>query len=433
MAGGPGGAVAALRGVSRLASEATVGVADLVEELHSRIARGPAGVGGPLIAGAVHGIRSLVYGSVRGVSRAVGGGLDAGLARLEPLLDAPRRPERAAAAGARDALLAALNGVLGDYLAETGNPLAIPMTLRRRGVPLVPTRAGLRAALPARRGTAVVLVHGLCMNDRQWRRAGPQGAAHDHGAALARDLGVTPLYLHYNTGRHVSANGRAFAELLEDLVAAWPGGRPRLVIVGHSMGGLVARSALRHGQQAGLAWTRRLRALVFLGTPHHGAPLERGGHGLQALLSGSGYTAPFARLGRLRSAGITDLRHGSLLDEDWQGRDRFAHGHDTRRAVALPAGVACHAMAATRTPAADGEPAIEVAPGPGAARLAGDGLVPVASALGRHADPRRDLDFAPARQAIVRGCGHLDLLSSRAVYGQLRKWLAARPDSARAG
>lgn len=411
--------VATLRGVSRLATDVTAGITDLAEALHARIAREPSAVGGPVISGAVNGIAGLVYGSVRGVTRAVGGGLDAGLARLEPWLcarDAGGPAVRAADAGHREALRAALNGVVGDSLAETGNPLAIPMALRRRGVALELTRAGLRSAIEQRRGTAVVLVHGLCMNDRQWRRARTQGAAHDHGAALARDLGVTPVYLHYNSGRHVSQNGRAFAGLLEELVAAWPGGAPRLVIVGHSMGGLVARSAVHYGTEAGLVWPRRLRSLVFLGTPHHGAPLERGGHGLHGLLESTGYTAPFARLGRVRSAGITDLRHGSTLDEDWQGRDRFAHGLDTRRPLPLPANVACFSIAATRSRDASR----------GTGRLAGDGLVPVASALGRHADPRLELAFAPSRQAIVHDCGHLDLLSSRAVYRQLRAWLAAR-------
>ncbi|MCM2257697.1 MAG: GPI inositol-deacylase [Vicinamibacteria bacterium] len=448
------GDVATLRGVSRLATEATTGIADLAEALHSRIARGPSAIGGPLISGAVNGIAGLVYKSVRGVTRVVGGGLEAGLARLEPLLLAdgfrpraepvagpmgaaprterlrpqtPARPAvRGASAGPREALLATLNGVLGDYLAETGNPLAIPMALRQRGVPLELTRAGLRSTIDVRRGTAVVFVHGLCMNDRQWRRARTRGAAHDHGAALARDLGVTPLYLHYNSGRHVSLNGRAFAVVLEELVAAWPGGAPRLVIVGHSMGGLVARSAVYYGAEAGLAWPRQLRALVFLGTPHHGAPLERGGHGLHTLLESTGYTEPFARLGRVRSAGITDLRHGSALDEDWQGRDRFAHGHDTRRPLPLPDKVTCFTMAATRSRSSDDDPAIEVAPGPRVAKLAGDGLVPVTSALGRHVDPRLELAFAPSRQAVARDCGHLDLLSSRAVYNQLRAWLAAR-------
>ena len=131
----------------------------------------------------------------------MGHGLDTLLAQLEPLLG-----ERSTWPG-REALLAALNGVLGDYLAAPSNPLAITMHLRRGGVALPLEREPLAAAIPDAGGKLLVLVHGLCMNDLQWRRKG-----HDHGAALARDLGYTPVYLHYNSGLHVSTNGRAFAE-----------------------------------------------------------------------------------------------------------------------------------------------------------------------------------------------------------------------------
>src|SRR5262249_53335303 len=154
-----------------------------------------------------------------------------------------------------------------------GNPLAITMHLRQGGIPLELTPEGLAAAISSPSAKVVVLVHGLCMNDRQWKRQG-----HDHGAALARDLLFTPVYLHHNTARHVSTNGQGFAALLEALVAAWPVPLEELVIVAHSMGGLVVRSAHHAGTAAQHGWPRVLRKLVFLGTPHHGAPLERGGH-----------------------------------------------------------------------------------------------------------------------------------------------------------
>jgi hypothetical protein len=157
-----------------------------------------------------------------------------------------------------------------------------------------------------------------------------------------------------------------------------------------------------------------LRALVFLGTPHHGAPLERGGHWIDTLLNSSPYTAAFTRLGRVRSAGITDLRHGSLLETDWSGTDRFAHGVDTRTPVPLPSSVACYAIAASQSKR----------PSTAGAHPRGDGLVPVASALGEHKDRRFELALPPARRSIVYGTGHLDLLSSSAVYEQVCRWLA---------
>jgi pimeloyl-ACP methyl ester carboxylesterase len=166
----------------------------------------------------------------------------------------------------------------------------------------------------------LVLLHGLCMNDLQWLRDG-----HDHGAALARALWATRRSTCATTAASMSRSmGGRFAQL-DAAGAAWPVPVQRLVLLGHSMGGLVARSAVHQAQQAGRPGRSGGRHLVCLGTPHHGAPLERAGQlGGHLLLGATPYAAPFARLGKVRSAGITDLRHGNLLDEDWLGRDRFA-------------------------------------------------------------------------------------------------------------
>jgi pimeloyl-ACP methyl ester carboxylesterase len=270
----------------------------------------------------------------------------------------------------------------------------------------------LRRALPHAGAKLVVLVHGLCMSDQQWTR---HGHDHDHGAALARDLGYTPVYLHYNSGLHTSTNGRAFASLLEQLVAAWPVAVDELVIIGHSMGGLVARSAAHAGDAAGHAWRPRLGTLITLGTPHHGAPLERRGSWIDLLFGRSRYTAPLGRLGQIRSAGITDLRFGNVLDDDWQGRDRFGHRDDRRRPCALPAGVRCCAIAGTLATEADDRLLGQVP---------GDGLVPVASALGRHELPELTLGFPDAQRSIALATSHLDLLGSPTVYATIRSWLS---------
>jgi hypothetical protein len=410
-----------------MAVDATTGVTDLVHALHTRIARRPAGLGGPVVGGAVNGITDLVYGSVKGVTRAVGIGLDALLRQLAPLIgalsdDASSEPP----SRSREALLAALNGVLGDYLEQTHNPLAIDMRFRHRGVPLTLTPEALRRSFDPPRERLLILLHGLCMNDLQWDTGGPLEPRHDHGAALARDLAVSSLYVHYNSGRHISTNGQALAVLLEALVAAWPVEIRDITLLGHSMGGLVARSALHYGNAAGDTWPRLVHRMVFLGTPHHGAPLERGGQWIDTLLDSTGYTAPFARLGRVRSAGITDLRHGNVLDEDWHGHDRFAHAHDTRSPLPLRESVRCYAIAATSADVNE----VGAASGPSTATsgklttLPGDGLVPVTSALGHHADPRFTLSLQPDDCWIAPATGHLDLLSSPAVYERLRDWLA---------
>lgn len=392
-----------LHGFSRLTIEAVAGLTDLVEAMHHNIASTPAPLG-KAPAGRTRGITGLVYRSIRGVTRLVGGGLDAVLGRLVPLFGEKKSsPER-------EAVLAALNGVLGDYLEASANPLAIRMSLRRNGHALQLDKPALATALPNAGGKLLVLVHGLCMNDLQWVRQG-----HDHGAALAADLGFTPLYLHYNSGRHVSTNGREFAELLEALLASWPGPVEELDILGHSMGGLLARSAWHYGTAARHAWPQRLKKIVFLGTPHQGAPMERGGNWIDITLGLSPYTAPLSRLGKIRSAGITDLRHGYLLDEDWHGRDRFAKSAGHHKTLPLPEGVQCYAIAATT-----GKQTGDLKD-----RLIGDGLVPLASALGRHAKRERSLAFPQDRQWVANETGHLDLLGRKEVYAHIRQWLGA--------
>jgi hypothetical protein len=385
-----------------MTTDAVVGLTDLVEAMHHNIASRPAPLGKPP-AGRTRGITGFVYGSIRGVTRLVGGGLDAVLGRLVPFFgERTSSPER-------EAVLAILNGVLGDYLEASGNPLAIRMCLRRGGCPLSLEKAALSAAIPDAGDKLLVLAHGLCMNDLQWARQG-----HDHGAALQRDLGYTPVYLHYNSGRHISTNGRELADLLEALLGNWPVPVAELAILGHSMGGLLARSAWHYGTAAGHAWPRRLKKLIFLGTPHHGAPMERGGNWIDTLLGISPYTAPLSRLGKIRSAGITDLRHTFLLDKDWHGRDRFARSSRHHTAVPLPEGVQCFAIAATT-----GKQTGDLKD-----RLIGDGLVPLASALGCHARHDRNLMFPQDRQWIACETGHLDLLCSLPAYERIRQWLA---------
>ncbi len=337
----------------------------------------------------MRGIAGFVYRTVRNSALLTGATLDGSLAGVERLLAQSSSVAEAADDGAtRLALLAALNGVVGDHLERTNNPLALPMQLRPRG------RTGDRLLL---------LVHGLCMNDLQWRREG-----HDHGAMLEAHSKWSPVYVRYNTGRHVSTNGQELAHQIEQAVQNWPVAIESIAIVGHSMGGLVARSAVHCAQTSGMSWRSRLRHLVHLGTPHHGALLERGGNWLQAVLEVSPYAASLARLAAMRSDGITDLRFGNVLDADWHAaRD----GHrDTRTVVPLPAGVRSYAVA--------GRLSSKI---PGSA--VGDGLVTVASALGRHRRPSRDLRFPAAQVLEVPGAGHLDLLNDPRVTRQLRVWL----------
>lgn len=359
-----------LRGLAEGLVTATTGVTDVVQAMHHAFGAFPV-------------ITDLNYAAIRGVTRLVGKGLDAALDTLSPLLG------DGAPDAQRDAVVSAINGVVGDHLAATGNPLAITATLRP---PLLDLHDG---------AVLLVLVHGSSATDQQW-----QQGDHHHGIALGVTLGFTPVCARYNSGLHVSENGDVLAALLEDAAAPFRD----VVIVAHSMGGLVARAALQTGTARQHGWRRRVRALVTLGTPHHGAPLERAGNVVEALLGQTPWTAPLATLATLRSAGVTDLRHGTVYEADWRGRDRFAPGPDYRTPTPLPDDVRCFAIAATNSPADT----------PTAA-LRSDGLVPVASALGQHDDARHGLHFTAT--AIVPATHHVGLLASPAVFALLVSWL----------
>ncbi|MCF8198417.1 MAG: GPI inositol-deacylase [Sulfuritalea sp.] len=391
-----------IRGYSRLAIDATIGLTGLVETMHHNISRAPVPLG-KYTQEPTRGITGLVYRTIQGTTRLVGSGIDLLLGQLLPLLD--REPTDSSSR--REAVLAALNGVLGDHLATSENPLAIPMQLRRDGQALSLSPQELATRIPDANGNILLLAHGLCMNDLQWHRNG-----HDHGKMLAKEAGSTPLYLHYNSGLHVSTNGHALANMLETLLSIWPVPVEKLVIVGHSMGGLVARSACHYAQLKQHDWLKHLQHMVFLGTPHHGAPLERGGNWINFILELSPYTAALARLAKVRSAGITDLRHGSVLDEDWLHGDRFAHKKKHKR-VPLPENVECYALGVTlaKTPGNPGE------------SLLGDGLVPLRSALGQHANKNLDLKIPVSHQWSGFGMNHMDLLDNEGVSKQLKKWL----------
>jgi len=382
--------------------DATIGITDLVESVHSTILRVP-WIFGQQVDRPTRGITGFVYSSIRTITALVGAGIDVALVPLIVLIEEQRSSPQ------RDTVIAALNGVLGDYLQESGNSLALPMCLRVNEQTLELNAPALAAAIPQASGKILLLAHGLCLADQHWDQEG-----HDHGALLASELGYTPVYLHYNTGLHISTNGRALADMLAALTEAWPVPVEELSILAHSMGGLVSRSACHYGTLASHAWLGHLRKIIFLGTPHHGSPLERAGNWLDTLLQVSPYSAAFARLGKIRSAGITDLRYGSLLDEDWEGQDRFAPVGDLRQPVPLPADVACYMIAASTGSIED-----ELQN-----HRNGDGLVPVHSALGVHADPDMALPPTATEQWVGYDMNHIDLLHRLDVYAQIRDWLA---------
>jgi pimeloyl-ACP methyl ester carboxylesterase len=382
-----------LRALTRLAFDELGSAAGGIGAVHQAIADRAFGArSGPprLLHDAIAG---GVYATVRGAAGVAGRAAGAAVAGGGRSLSVTPR-------GA--ALLAAVNGLIGDALEREGSDLSEPMAVRVRGCAVAPEAV----AGPGATGRLVVFVHGLFETEFAWRFGG--GAA--YGEELARDLDFTPVDVRYNTGRRVSENGRSLAELLEAVVASWPVDVERIALVGHSMGGLVARSACQAASERGDAWVRCVDHVISLGTPHRGAPLERAVHLAGAALAALPETRPFAGLLRRRSAGIRDLLHGSLVDDDWKGRDPDALRAAACREVPLLPGARHCFVAATVTRSARHP----------VGQLIGDWLVLEPSATHR------------AQQTLhVGGAHHLALLNHPAVYERLCEWLAPAPPRGR--
>lgn len=390
-----------LQGINRLLTEAIVKTTDLVENVHRRIVHSPVLPSTP-IQDLITTIAGFTYNNVRRGATLVGSGIDLALGQLADKIGSVKSSEQ------REFMRSILNGVIGDYLAAQNNPLQISMHFRQQHQVIPLTKTGLKNTFPNNSGKILLLIHGSCMTDWQWTRL-----EHNHGEALGKALDYTPVYLNYNSGLHISTNGQELAKQLEQLVDNWSVPVTELTILAHSMGGLVARSAVYYGQQQQRSWVASLQKMLFLGTPHHGAPLEKMGNYLDSLLAATYYTKPFAQLAKIRSAGVTDLRYGNITDDAWQQYDQFKRNGDHRPAISLPTDVECFSIAAMVGTTADTK----------IARLRGDNLVSLSSALGQHEQTERTLQFAETHTWIAFEHNHLDLLSSPQVYEQLRQWM----------
>jgi pimeloyl-ACP methyl ester carboxylesterase len=392
------------RALSWLAFDELRRAASGVEELHRAIAgRAFGAVGaGAVPARAVHdAVASGAYGMVRGLSGLLALAADAGLRQRAP---ADGRWLSSSRGGA--VALGALGGLIGDELERKGSDLQEPMTVRVGGRVTPPERAALQRAFPRATPQLVVFLHGLMETELIW---GPPSRR------LALDLNRTPLYVRYNSGRHVSENGRSLAELLEQLVAGWPAEVDQIALVGYSMGGLVARSACHYAYERGDSWVQHVRHVISLGSPHMGAPLAQGVHWASAGLDLVPETRPFAAFLRRRSAGIRDMRQGSLVDEDWRDRDPDVLRAAACREIPLLEGATHCFVAATVTRRA-GHPL---------GRLLGDCLVLEPSASGRSGTRR--IPFRTEHGMHLGGAHHLALLNHPAVYERLREWLSTPP------
>lgn len=290
---------------------------------------------------------------------------------------------------------------MGDHLITHHNPLAVSMVLYDEH------NCVQSGALS---GRVIILCHGLCMSHLSWQISGESNL----GEALVSHLPkATVLYLNYNTGRRISSNGRRFAKVLQDLIEANPD-VTQIDLIGHSMGGLLSRSALFYGQEQGFSWVKRVGNLVTLGSPHHGASLEQIGHFVQDKIAKLPFAGSLAKLGDLRSAGIIDLRYGSIRDADWKSAEgRSVLPAEFRHPTRLPLHVNTYLVAAAL---------IETHYESKTTSLLGDGLVSVESALGEYTK-EHTLAVPEGHKAIFYGVNHMNLIYSDRVHAQIMAWL----------
>ncbi|EID74964.1 MULTISPECIES: esterase/lipase family protein [Rhodococcus] len=303
--------------------------------------------------------------------------------------------------------IAAIQGLIGDVLESEGSPLAAPLSIRVNGVALAPDAGTLADAFPRAGGRIVVFLHGLVETEDAWAL----GRRPTYGERLGTDLGYTALQIRYNSGRHISDNGRSLSELLDAVTEHWPVQVESIALVGHSMGGLVARSACRIAFLDDRPWVRRVQHVVSLGSPHLGAPLEQAVHYASAGLAALPETRAISGLLRRRSAGIRDLNQGSLVDEDWRDRDPDALRAAACSEVPLLDGVTYCFVSAT----------ITRSPRHPLGRLLGDGMVLVPSASGRNRT--RMIGFRDEDGMHLAPANHFTMLNHESVYEKLLEWL----------
>ncbi|MEC5209955.1 pimeloyl-ACP methyl ester carboxylesterase [Psychrobacter sp. PL15] len=391
-------------GLAQLATMGIVEVTDIVEAVHREIILRPLGrLDDRNLTKWQRGLTGRIYSTVRYAMLVVGTNLTSGLwlynnirnqKNVPPL---PRKLRR---------LVNILNGVMGDHLVNHHNPLAVPMALYDRS--LHKKYSHLQQGEIS--GRIIILCHGLCMSHLTWNVF----KNNNLGERISRSQPKsTILYLNYNTGRHISSNGRNLSQVLQDLVNNNPG-ITQIDLIGHSMGGLVARSALFYGKEQGFNWVKQVHNLVTLGSPHQGASLERIGSYVQDRIAKLPFAGSLAKLGDLRSAGIIDLRYGSIRDADWKSLEgRSVLPPEFRHPTQLPLHVNTYLIAATL---------VDSSYDSKMTGLLGDGLVTIESALGEHTGEHA-LTVPEERKAIFYGLSHYNLLYSKRVHKQVIEWL----------
>ncbi len=310
---------------------------------------------------------------------------------------------------AADRFLCVMNGVVGHRLEKRKSRLSIQMKLYHQGAPLGLTEKGLRSLGPSRKGKVCLLLHGSCNSENDWFFS--KDRPENYGSLFESDFGHTPLYLRYNTGLHVSTNGRRLSDLLEKFIENYPGRIQEIVVIGYSMGGLILRSACHYARQDNRKWLRVAKRAFYIGSPHCGTHFEKFGKLTSLVLKSIPHLATRAigSLIDLRSDGIKDMRHGYLIDEDWKTKNADRLFHFKRNVIPLADSI--HHYQITGTISKDENSRW--------ARVFGDGLVHPASGAG--------VPTPKSHIKILPGITHRALQRSPRVYEQIKSWYSQEP------
>ncbi len=402
------------RALGALAGDAAAGIAAQVRDVHEGVAQrvfGALRVLGP----AAEPARLLHDGVSRGAYAAAGaltGGIvrsGAGALTLTRIADDRSLLESVPGRLA----VGAINGMWGDRLRGRRRALETPMAVRHAGRAVALDAGSLASAFPEATSRIAVFAHGLCETEDAWRLGARRSAP--YGDRLRADLGYTPVYIRYNSGQHISVNGRRLAALLDELTENWPVEVTEVALIGHSMGGLVGRGACHYaGGGATGAWRETVRHVFTLGSPHKGAPLELGANAVCHTAGRVPELKPFAAPIRARAVGVKDLGYGYIVDADWLGHDPDAFWNNTGTVVPFLNTANHYFVSATLSR----EPDAPIG------RLIGDLLVLPRSAWAQEGRGRR-LQFPVDHYRHVGGATHFDLLNHPAVYEQIRRWLGA--------
>jgi pimeloyl-ACP methyl ester carboxylesterase len=333
-----------------------------------------------------------IYRGIPVLAGAAGAGAASAVALRSPQLDPISRSRRGSA------WHAAINGLWGDRLAERGNSLAIPLSVRNGPEALDLEPESLATAYPLASRHIVVLLHGLGQTERCWDRRGEGGES--MFSSLASTPGLTPLSVRYNTGLAVEQSGQALAEMLEVIYHHWPVADPHISLVGYSMGGLIARRAWVTAAAAGMDWVPASRHLITIGSPHAGSSVAKAAQLGAAALGLARTSRPLGVFVADQSPGMKNLRDGAGVADMWGG------------AVAVQSEGATvpireHVIAAVVT----GDRSHPVG------LIAGDLVVRVGSAIAA-SDGAENVKVLGRRR-------HFDLLADREIIEQLVSWLGS--------